>query len=201
MIYSPIKTKLTNNCDKPFIAPISSHTRIHLNPKGTAGDCITLSGDVFTMADRTPIAEALMEAILDRRIVLSYSIDKVAEVRTGCVGNFNSCSRLSDRVAEFELYPPMDIVDVTPTKDEQATATETPEAEDTKVVEEPAPVNEDEKLVADSVSEDTKVVEEPSKSEESMIVDAAEEADKGTQDIAEVAEAKPTKKKRQIKIN
>jgi hypothetical protein len=188
MTNSPIKTKLVNLSERPFIASISSHTRIHLNPKGTQGDSITLNGDVFTQADRTPIAEALMESVLSRRIALYYSIDKVAEVTTNCAGNFNSSARLCDLIACFDLHP---------AKEEEKPVVEEPTAVAPERKEEPEveePAKEEEKS-----TKEAEPVQEPAKEEEAE-KPAVEEpvTEPVTQEPEEV---KPAKKKRQIKIN
>lgn len=196
MINSPIKTKLVNMSERPFIASISSHTRIHLNPKDTPGDSITLNGDVFTQADRTPIAEALMESVLSRRIALYYSIDKVAEVTTNCVGNFNSSARLCNLITHFDTHPAKE--EKKPEVEEPAAVApekkEEPKAEDPRAEE---PATEEEKSAKEVEPAQEPVKAEPVKEEEPTTT-----SEPVTEPIIqEPEEVKPAKKKRQIKIN
>ena len=187
MIYSPIKTIITNNTDKAFIAPISSRMRIHLNPKGTPGDAIQINGDAFTYTDRVAIAESLMMAVLDSRIKLEYSIDKMASYGAAAEINFNSSVLIMDQIKLFgaPVAEPESVAEPCNNCTNSEPVKQEPEKTAEKEVEKPA-------------EEEVKQVEEQLKQE--PVNEEAPEA-KVPQDEPKQEDNKPAKKKRQIKID
>ena len=202
MIYSAIKSIIRNNTDRKFNTPINSRLRIVITPKGEAGDSAIISGDVFTLIDRTTAMEALVNAILDERISLEYVIDKIVSVTPNeAEPNLNSCVAIRDAVAKLngglkaiekenipvvpvvEKQPEDDVKQLEPTEPSTATVEEAKQTEDevkpSEPVESPKPT---EPAIETAAVTDSQVVDTLEKSQNTD-------------------EPKKTKRPRQIKVN
>lgn len=182
MTTSPIKTVIKNLTKQKFTTPINSRLRIALAAREDKGDTAIIAGDVFSLMDRTQVAEALISAVLDKRVSLSYVIDQIADIteNTGDP-NINSSVAIRDRVALYNKdtkAKPVEVKQEPPAKQEET------------VKEEPATPPEP--------------VAEPPKQEETVIVAETETRPTTPEEPAKPAEpvkepAKP--RKRQIKVN
>lgn len=202
MIYSAIKSIIRNNTDRKFNTPINSRLRIVITPKGEAGDSAIISGDVFTLIDRTTAMEALVNAILDERISLEYVIDKIVSVTPNeSEPNLNSCVAIRDAVAKrnggLKAIEKVNIP-VVPAEEKQAEdVVKQPESTEPSTV-----VDTGEKQTEDEVKP-SEPVESPKPTEPAIETPAGTDAPvAGTPEKTQSTdEPKKTKRPRQIKVN
>lgn len=189
MITSPIKSIVRNLTDKKYTTPITSRMRIVLDPAGTATDTARIDGDVFTLMDRTVVAEALVNDILANKVSLTYVVDKVATLITNTeAANINSSVTLRDAV-----YKANSSIKSVPSKKEVQ-----PEPAPTEPVT-PQPVEE---VPTPTEPENVKPVETPvSATDNSENTESEATKDATTNTTKKEAASKPQKKARQIKIN
>lgn len=190
MITSPIKTIIKNLTDQKFTTPINSGLRIAITANGEKGDTAIISGDVFTMMDRTPVAEALISAILTGKVSLEYVIDRLGKITENSNDpNINSSVTTRDKIAKLNKLEATKEVAAEATDVVVDVATPTPEC---------TVVSEEENAVSEAIADEQK--QTPAEDGKNQNTESVAPADPSTEKAAS-KEAPKSRRQRQIKLN
>lgn len=72
---SPIKTIVSNQCDRMLVIRVNSHLALVVNPKGTAGDTASVSGDIFSMMSTDKESLYVLSMVKAGQLKVTYSVD------------------------------------------------------------------------------------------------------------------------------